>query len=361
MLLYTYEEENYGMQQAFRHEGMGGQLTYTYNRCYAAAVSFGLQATETFSKDKRTGFFPAGSLSWLLTQEAFLKDNATVNYLKIKASYGLTGNDKIGGASRFMYDQEYGYREGYPLGTGNNNIGGIAQLRLANPDITWEKETKLDIGVETKLMKVLDFSFDYFSSRRNDILCLPNRTIPSYLGAELPYMNKGKTKNQGFETIIRYNNKINNDFSYYAQLSAWMAKNEITYQSEGLQAENNTHLYSTGHRIFQPFYLKALGFYTQAGIDDPDIAKPEWKNVLPGDLRYEDINKDGIIDSNDQIPFGYTSVPEISMGLDWGFTYKGIDFSLSFQAALNRDVYLNTAYYSAFQNNGNVSEYALNR
>jgi hypothetical protein len=140
-----------------------------------------------------------------------------------------------------------------------------------------------------------------------------------------------------------------------------MAKNEIIYQSEGLQAENNTHLYSTGHRIFQPFYLKALGFYTQAEIDDPDIAKPEWKNVLPGDLRYEDINKDGIIDLNDRIPFGYTSVPEITMGLDCGFTYKGIDFSLFFQAALNRDVYLSAAYYRAFQNNGNISEYALDR
>lgn len=360
-LLYTLENESYGKQQPFIHEGFGGRFTYTYDKKYTGEFSIGVQATETFAKGKRTGYFPAGLIGWVVSEEDFLKKNDFVNFLKLRASYGLTGNDKINGATRFMYEQEYGEKEGYNLGTTNSYIYGLGQLRLANPDITWEKDRKFNIGVETRLAHKFEIFFDYFYNQRHDILCLPTRSIPSYIGAELPYMNMGKTTNRGFETKLAYSSSTGKDFYYFTELSGSFAKNKIIYKSEDVRAENNKHLYQTGLPINQPFYLEAIGFYTQDDINNPQIAKPTWKDVLPGDLKYKDWNNDGAIDNNDIYFFGYNSIPEITLGLNIGFSYKNFDFSAFFHAALNRTVYLGNDYYKAFQNNGNISEFALNR
>lgn len=361
LLLYSLENETYGRQQPFIHEGLAGRLSYTYNRKYSGEFAMGIQATETFAKGKRTGFFPAGSIAWIVSEEDFLRDNDLINFMKVRLSYGLTGNDKINGDTRFMYEQEYGEKEGYNFGIANGYIPGYRQLRLANPDITWEKERKGNVGLEITLAKHFELSFDYFNNQRYDILCLPGNSIPSYIGAELPYMNVGKTKNRGFELGILYSNSVGKDFNYYAKLNAWFAKNEIIYMSESVRAENNAHLYQTGLPINQPFYLEAIGFYTQAEIDDPDVAKPTWKDVLPGDLRYKDWNSDGIIDNNDRYPFDYTDIPELTLSFTVGFEYKNFDFYSFFHTAINRTVYLNTDYYKAFQNNGSISEFALNR
>ena len=361
LLMYSYENEAYGKQQPFVHVGMGARFTYTYAKKYIGEFSMGLQATETFAKGHRAGFFPAGSVGWIISEEDFLKKNDVVKFLKLRASYGLTGNDKLNGDTRFMYDQEYGEKDGYNIGTSNSYLYGLRQLRLANPDITWEKDKKFNVGVEANLWGKLNLTFDYFYNRRTDILCLPSRTIPSYIGAELPYLNIGKTKNQGVEASVMYSDHVGKDFNYYVKADVWTAKNKILYMSEEIKAENNSHLYKTGHRIDQPYYLEALGYYTQADIDNPDVAKPTWKDVLPGDLKYKDWNGDGVIDNNDSYPFGYTETPEITLGLNLGFTYKNFDFSAFFHAALNRTVYLDASYYKAFQNNGPISEYALGR
>ena len=361
LLMYSYENEAYGKQQPFVHVGMVARYTYTYAKKYIGEFSMGLQATETFAKGHRAGFFPAGSVGWIISEEDFLKKNDVVKFLKLRASYGLTGNDKLNGDTRFMYDQEYGEKDGYNIGTSNSYLYGLRQLRLANPDITWEKDKKFNVGVEANLWGKLNLTFDYFYNRRTDILCLPSRTIPSYIGAELPYLNIGKTKNQGVEASVMYSDHVGKDFNYYVKADVWTAKNKILYMSEEIKAENNSHLYKTGHRIDQPYYLEALGYYTQADIDNPDVAKPTWKDVLPGDLKYKDWNGDGVIDNNDSYPFGYTETPEITLGLNLGFTYKNFDFSAFFHAALNRTVYLDASYYKAFQNNGPISEYALGR
>lgn len=361
VLLYSYENEIYGQQQPFIHVGMGGRFTYTYAKKYIGEFAMGLQASEAFSRGHRTGFFPAGSIAWIVSEENFLKENEIINFLKLRASYGLTGNDKINGDRRFMYEQDYGGTEGYNFGISNSNFAGFRQLRLANPGISWEKEYKTNIGFEINLWRKIDLSFDYFHNRRSGILCLPNRSIPSYMGAELPYLNIGKTKNQGFEVSATYSDFINKDFSYYVKTDVWMAKNKISYMSEDIRAENNGHLYKTGHFINQPFYLESLGYYTQTDIDNPDVAKPTWKDVVPGDLKYKDWNGDGMIDNNDSYPFGYTNIPEITLGVSIGFSYKNLDFSAFFHAALNRSVYLDASYYKAFQNNGSVSQFALGR
>ena len=260
-----------------------------------------------------------------------------------------------------MYDQEYIYTSDYFLGTTSKNhtIRGLMQGRLANPDISWEKERKFNIGFRTNLLGKLDISFDYFYNRRFDILCIPSRNIPSYIGADMPYMNLGKTKNQGFEASIRWSDNIGKKIQYFAQLDGWMAKNKILYNSESIQTED--YFYRTGRQINQPYYLEALGFYTEEDIQNPDVAKPAWQNVQAGDIKYKDQNGDNIIDSNDWYPIGKTSIPEITLGLNLGCTFYGFDFTAFFQSALNRDVYLDAPYYRAFQGRGNVSKAALNR
>lgn len=358
LAMYSYEDKSVGPDQPFRHIGFGGRFTYMNNDRYIAEFAFGTQASENFVK--RNSFFPAGSLAWIASQEDFLKGNNFLTYLKLKASYGLAGNDEIGG-NRFMYDQEYVYTSDYFLGNSSNNhtVRSLMQGRLANRNISWEKERKLNVGVEANLINKLDMSFEYFHNRRFDILCIPNRAIPSYMGATLPYMNLGKTKNQGFEASARWSDMVNKDVTYYVQLNGWMAKNKVLYNSESIQTQD--YKYGTGRQIYQPYYLEAIGFYTQADIDNPEVAKPSWQTVQPGDIKYKDHSGDNIIDSDDWYPIGKRSTPEITLAMDLGCSFYGFDITAFFQSALNRDVYLDAPYYRAFQNNIGVSEAALGR
>jgi len=356
--MYNYEEHILsGESQSFQHVGGGGRLTYTFDKKYIGEVSAGYQGTENFARGSRYGFFPAASMGWIVSNENFLTDNAVIQYLKLRTSYGLSGNDEIGGR-RFSYDEEYGGTSGYNFGTTNVSISGSGLLNLANPNITWEKEKKFNIGVELNLLHSMDFSVDYFNNNRYDILSSPARDIPAYIGASLPLMNVGKVKNQGFETSIRYDGKTN-EVSYFANLNVWYSKNKVIYNSEPIKA--NDYEYGTGRQINQPFHLIALGFYTQAEIDDPNVAKPTWSVVKPGDIRYQDQNNDGKIDGNDWYPVGNTSLPALTAGLTMGCTYHGFDISAFFHAVTGRDVYLSSPYYRAFQGRGKVSEVALDR
>jgi hypothetical protein len=188
---------------------------------------------------------------------------------------------------------------------------------------------------------------------------MPYNTVPSYIGGELPYMNVGRSSNNGFELSLNWSDTFSRTGSYYATLTAAYAKSKVLYNSEAPQADS--YSLRTGLEVNQPYYLEAIGFYTQEEIDDPNVAKPTWKTVQPGDIRYKDQNGDNVIDNRDYYPIGHTSVPEITLGLNLGAKYHGFDISAFLQCALVCDVYLGSAYYQAFQNRGKVSEVALNR
>ncbi len=357
MAMYNYEEHIIGSEQSYQHVGGGARITYTFDKRYIGEVSFGYQGSENFASGERFGFFPAASIGWIASNEEFLQNSDAVNFLKTRTSYGLTGNDNIGGR-RFMYDEEYNYTADYFFGSMNTTLRGIALQYLANKDITWEKEKKFNIGVDASLFRAWDLSLDYFNNHRYDILSSPDRDIPGYIGAALPLMNVGEVKNQGFEASLRYNGKAN-QVEYFADLKVWYAKNKIIYNSEPVQA--NDYAYRTGRQINQPYYLIALGFYTQEEINDPKIAKPTWSTVQPGDIRYQDQNGDNIIDGNDWYPVGNTDLPALTAGLTLGAKFRGFDFSALFHAVTQRDVYFSSPYYRAFQGRGKVSEVAFGR
>ena len=345
-----------GTDLSYKNIAMGGRVTYSYDKRYIGEFSFGYNGTENFPKGHRFGFFPAGSLGWILSNEAFLKGNPILNYLKLRASYGIVGNDNIGGI-RYMFDQYYdGY--GYHLGNSNNVQDGLVQGKLANPDVTWEKEKKFNVGFEATLVNKIDVSFDYFIQKRSNILSQPYRTVPDYLGISRPDINIGKVDNKGLETSIRYNGIGKKDLTYFVETSLWYAKNKVVYNAEAIQ--ENEYLYGTGRIVGQPFVLEAIGFFK----DEDDILKSPtqtFTDVRPGDIKYKDQNKDGKIDSHDYYPIGYTSMPQITLGLHGGITFKGFDMDIFFQGAANRTVYCGGKYYHAFQNDGKISSIALGR
>ena len=345
-----------GTDLSYKNIAMGGRVTYSYDKRYIGEFSFGYNGTENFPKGHRFGFFPAGSLGWILSNEAFLKGNPILNYLKLRASYGIVGNDNIGGI-RYMFDQYYdGY--GYHLGNSNNVQDGLVQGKLANPDVTWEKEKKFNVGFEATLVNKIDVSFDYFIQKRSNILSQPYRTVPDYLGISRPDINIGKVDNKGLETSIRYNGIGKKDLTYFVETSLWYAKNKVVYNAEAIQ--ENEYLYGTGRIVGQPFVLEAIGFFK----DEDDILKSPtqtFTDVRPGDIKYKDQNKDGKIDSNDYYPIGYTSMPQITLGLHGGITFKGFDMDIFFQGAANRTVYCGGKYYHAFQNDGKISSIAIGR
>jgi TonB-linked SusC/RagA family outer membrane protein len=357
---YT-ESNNYGDTGAntilpYKNVGMAGRFTYSFDKRYVGEFSFGYSGNDNFTPGNRFGFFPAGSLGWVASNEEFLKENSIVNYLKIKSSYGLTGNGNIGG-TRFMYNQSYN-NSGYNLGTDNGVRSALVQGSLANLNATWEKQKSFNVGIEATLFNSLDITFDYFIQNRYDILAKPYSTVPDYLGISLPDMNVGKVENKGFEATIRYNSDKKKDLNYFVEVSAWFAQNKITYNAEAPQLYN--YLYSTGQSIGQPFLLQAIGFFKdQADINNSP--KQLFTTVQPGDIKYKDQNGDGVINQSDYYPIGYTNMPKLTLSFHAGATYKGFDLDMLFQGAIDRSVYLYGSYFQAFQNYGSISSIALDR
>lgn len=217
-----------------------------------------------------------------------------LTFLKLRASYGLTGNFDIGG-TRYMFDQYYDWGGYYPFGDANSNVETYFEGTLANPSVTWEKERQLNVGFDATLFRKLDISFDFFNRDRRDILATPYRTIPDFVGFKKPEMNVGKVNNKGFELTARYADRIN-DFNYYVQGGVWYAHNEVKYNAEMLQ--QYSYMYRTGHRVDQPFGLQAIGFFKdQKDIDDSP--QHTFMKMQPGDIKYKDMNNDGVINEND--------------------------------------------------------------
>ena len=341
----------------FKHEAVGGRVTLANNQKYIAEFSLSYMGSENFAPGKRFGFFPAASLGWIVSNEGFLKDNKFITYFKVRGSYGLVGNDQIGG-TRFAFDQRYPYTSQYYLGSANSAVFGLAEGAAANKNVTWEKDKKMNVGGELTLFNRLEMSLDLFNHDRYDILTTPNSTVPQYVGISLPELNQAKVSNKGFEGSIRYNSNPAKAFQYFVEASAWYAKNKIVFVPESIKLYD--YQYSTGQSLGQPFGLVALGLFKDAA----DIAaspKQIFAPVQPGDIKYSDLNGDGLVDQNDARPIGNPSVPTTTFALHSGFKFKGFDLDFLFQGVRGNTVYFGGSLFHAFQNNGKVSPIALDR
>jgi TonB-linked SusC/RagA family outer membrane protein len=332
------------------YQGIVGRVTYDYGSRYLAEFNIGYNGTENFAVGKRFGTFPAYSLGWVLTNESFFPENDYLTFVKMRGSYGVVGNDKIGGA-RFLYTPSvFGYTEtskpGYYFGDMQNRQGfqTSSEGKLGNPDLTWEKAKKINAGIDIKFLKnKLGFTVDYFTENRDNILV--NRlTIPDVVGMMevngkespkpiMPAANFGKMTNKGFEGELSYNNSAGR-LRYSVKTNYTFVRNKVVFKDE--VPKKYPYRNETGQRYGQFFGLVADGFYnTWEEVNDPNRPVYQWSsnNLQPGDIKYIDINGDGIINDDDQVPIGYSNFPESMFGVTLGGSYKGFDFSVLLQGA----------------------------
>jgi len=373
--LLIYNTDNYiidkqvpntdAANQAFPYKsnGVSTRLTYTNNEKYIAEFSGSYMGTENFPDNRRYGFFPAMALGWVASKERFLQESKLIDFLKMRVSYGLSGNENIGG-QRFAFAQRYPSVAAYYLGTGNIIANSLGEGRRLNTNVTWEKEKKANIGIELNMAKRIGIVVDVFKNSRYDILSSANGTLPLFLGFNgLPDLNIGKASTKGFEISVKYNNDAKKTLQFFAEAFAAYAKNIIDFNGEPQQP--NTNLYKTGYAIDQPFGLQALGLFQNAA-DIAGSAVPLGIAVKPGDIKYKDIGgpngvPDGVIDGNDATAIGKTSIPEFTYGLNTGISFKQFDVNLIFQGVSGVTQYLSGSRFHAFQNNGQITEAALDR
>jgi len=347
----------------YKNNGSGGRLTYVNNGKYIVEFSAAYMGSENYAPGNQYGFFPAASVGWIASNEGFLKNNKTISFLKIRGSYGQVGSDEIGG-NRFMFDQRYPFTASYYLGTNNIGTTSLAEGRKANPDVTWEKDTKANIGLDATFFGRLNLSLDLFENNRRDILVTANRAIPLYLGyTDLPFINQGKMNNKGLEAQLRYNSSDKKAFQFFTEVLVSYAKNKRVFDGQTIQV--NKRLITEGQRFGQPFGLKALGLF-QSDAEIAASAKPIGIVVKPGDVKYEDIGgplgvPDGLIDGSDNQPIGNTGLPELTVGFHSGFQYKGFDLDMVFQAVTGNTVYLGSNQFRPFQGFGQAGVIALER
>ena len=342
LLLYN-QSKDYAPNLAYHvpnaYQGIVGRVTYGYANRYLAEFNMGYNGTENFAAGRRFGFFPAVSAGWVVSEEPFFPKNNWVVYMKLRATYGEVGNDKIGG-DRFLYlpsvyGETSGKLTGYNFGSSATPVYSqmIEEKRLGNPLLTWEKARKLNLGVDMNFLKNhLTVSFDYFKERRNNILSNRN-SAPMLIGASLPAYNMGEMENAGFELDVNYRNNIR-DFNYWGRFNYSFARNKILFQDE--VPEKYAYQMRTGRRVGQFYGLLFDGFYNsweEINALDRPVSSWNGNRLQPGDMRYVDVNKDGKIDMYDMVPIGYSPTPEIIYGFSVGCSWRGIDFSALFQGA----------------------------
>ncbi len=321
------DKNNGGSSSESARNNYFGRFNYNYSSKYLAEFVFRYDGSQNFPKGSRYGFFPAGSVGWRLSEEPFIKEAIPfADQLKLRFSLGQTGNDKV---ASYQYMQSYSFGDNYVFGT--SDVSGIYANTMPNPDITWERSTKADLGLDVSLWKgLLGMELTLWKEKRSNILATRNLSVPATLGfSDLPDENIGKVKNHGFELVLSHKNKIN-DLVYSIEGNVSFARNKIVYMDETPQSE--VYQNQTGHPVGASLYYKADGiFHTQEELD----AYPHASGTEVGDIKILDLNDDKQIDSDDSYRFNYTSTPEIVFGLNTNFQYKNFDLNLFFQGQTN--------------------------
>jgi TonB-linked SusC/RagA family outer membrane protein len=342
----------------FVSQGLVSRLTYNYRNKYFVEFNAGYNGTDNFAKNNRYGFFPAVSAGWVISQENFLSSNPIIDFLKIRASYGLTGNDQLNGR-RWLFVSQYGATSGYGYGETLQTIGGRSEGAMANEAVTWEKSHKTNIGLELKMWNgLLGITADFFREKRTDIL-ITRGSVPSIIGmstANLPPTNMGEILNQGFEVEATHRQRLGK-VTYFVNANASYSKNKILYMDE--VERRYDYLRRTGTSLGQYFGLTSIGFFQSQ--DEINKSPKQFGTVIPGDLKYKDLNGDNVIDALDEGPIGNTDVPQIMYGISAGINWKNFDFSVLFQGAAKFNILFSNEGAWEFYNQASAMERHLGR
>lgn len=335
-----------------RNISLAGRLAYGYNSKYFIEGNFGYNGSERFDQKHRFGFFPSVGAGWMVTNESFMsvfKD--VITKLKLKATYGLVGNDQIGNLNdRFFYlsqiiipDANHGYTFGEERGY---TRPGVTVTRYADPNITWEIAEKLDLGIELGLFDVFDIQANYFNQLRRNIL-QTRADIPATMGLiTTPTSNVGEATGNGFEISVDYKKSFNRNFWMTAMGNFTYAVGKFkTYEEPDYS--DAPWLYREGKKIEQAFGLIAERLF----IDQEEVnnsPKQLFGEYGAGDIKYKDINNDGVIDANDFVPIGFPTTPEIIYGAGISFGLHGFDFSCFFQGSARSSFFIDPAKTTPF-------------
>lgn len=393
LMLYNQSKQYYYSNISYpdvprSYVGLVGRVTYDYANRYMAEFNIGYNGSENFAPGRRFGTFPAGSIGWIISEEKFWKPISKIaSFFKLRASWGLVGNDKTLDKIRFMYLADpyitgsyglvnnmsnwadtYGYLFGNAQsGTvqGTSSIAGAYESIKNNPDIGWEKAFKQDYGFDLYFFgDRFKTTFDYYREHRTDIL-VRDATVPSSIGFTMPYTNAGETKAWGWELSLGYNDKIGKNFRFWGKLNLSYNQNEIIEMKE--EPQKNDYMLAKGHRIGARSMYKFWKYY------EGEQTKTEYEqtfgtpfpqqritNLQPGDCVYVDLDGDGKIDPNDMTrDNGYTDDPEYMAGLTLGFNYKRLTFNMQLTGAWNVSRYITDVFRQPFYCSSNTTQGGL--
>ncbi|MEI8084975.1 MAG: SusC/RagA family TonB-linked outer membrane protein [Paludibacter sp.] len=324
-----------------------------FDEKYYVDLSYTGSGTSKLQTGHNIGFFPAIGSAWVLSKEDFLKDVKAINLLKIRASYGIVGNDYT--SSSELYKQTYGGGGSYIFGDNYLSTGGMTELRLATTGLTYEKSHKTNIGLEGRFLNMIDLTAEVYSERRTDILVSTAGSVSSVIGATPSMSNDGIVENKGIELGLNINQSVG-DFKYNVGGQFTFARSKIVNNNEGFVQYD--YLMQTGKPVNQIFGYEALGFFK----DKADIAASPtqlFSTVVPGDIKFKDQNGDGKINELDKVALGYnTGLPEIYFSANINLEYKGVGIDANFQGVGNYSAILNTtSMFWPLRNNTNLSTY----
>ena len=347
MLLANRGNRTVNNELAYHSQGITGRFAYYYNQKYLMEFNFGYNGSENFAPGKRYGFFPAGSIGWVVSEEEFMKKASWVDFLKVRASYGLVGSDNV--SSRFPYLAFYGGGSGYDFGNNfGTNVGGTSEGNLANANLTREKARKLNVGIDfTTLNQRLALTIDAFYEYRFDIITDMNGDgimgYPDIVGKDAALQNLGEVSNRGVDIELSWNDKIGKDFRYYIRPNLTFSRNRLEYKAE--VARKNSWRKETGKRLYENFVYVFDHFVADQEEADRlnKIGYQPWGQLIPGDVVYKDLDRNGVIDDEDRTAMGNPRSPELMFGIPFGFQYKNFDFSVLLQGATKSSILLNGA------------------
>lgn len=351
----------------YKNQGIAGRVTYAFNDTYFAEVNMGYNGSENFARGHRFGFFPAGAIGWMVSNEKWFQPlTKVVDMLKLKGSYGIVGNDDIGGERRWVYestiliDKDHAGQWNYGSAGANGGVG-IRVGDVENLSASWEEAAKMNIGVEFSLFNDLRVQADYFHEKRTGIF-LQRAGLPVLAGLSVtPYTNIGETMNQGFDGTVEYMRKVG-EVTLTGRANFTYNRNELVNNDEPdweYKYQNRVGKPFGSNGNLQPFGLVALGlFESQEEIDNSP--KQTFGEYRIGDIKYQDINGDGQIDSQDKIAMGFTNLPEIVYGFGATAQWKNWDVNVFFQGVSHVNFFLGGSSIKSPFSSGNMERAAIN-
>lgn len=328
-------DENDGSANELRRRGYVGRIDYGFRNRYLLQANLRVDKSSIFPENNRTGYFPAFSAGWRISEEPWMANADWLGTLKLRGSWGVTGNDRI---APFQFLSGFEFAGGYVQG--GRFQPGIGPRVLANPDVTWERATTTDIGLEVGFLEGrFGFEVDYYEKRTEDILARRNLSVPLTFGANLPFENLGIVDSWGWEFTVRHRNTIG-QLDIKANANLTLANNEIVFIDEPEGANPAISLEGNEIGVFVGYLSDGI-YQTQEEISE---GPTQFGVLLPGDIRYRDINgrdgngnltgmPDGVVNEDDRVIIGESSTPNLIYGFNLTLELAGFSFDMNWQGA----------------------------